>query len=320
MKISIIIPVYNVKNYINNCLKSLINQTYKDIEVILVDDGSNDGSELICDECCKKYNFFKVIHKINGGVSSARNEGLKYATGEYIIFVDSDDIISTDLCERIIKIATEYKPDVIQYDFCKFNKVNEALIFNKKISEEKIDCIIGIEEIYKSYFIDEKIKRELWAKAYKKELLKNLKFPEDRLAEDLATMYIILSKCNKIICINDHLYYYRVRNNSIMGSGSIKLYYDAMLAHYEIFEFIKDNQKYFKIAYTNYFNNLMKLYAKNVVERHDYETKNIEKRYDNIKFSNLKAKGKFIFILSKMNLKMTLKFVYNLFIKGGRKK
>lgn len=319
MKISIIIPVYNVKNYINNCLKSLINQTYKDIEVILVDDGSTDGTEFICDEYCKKYNFFKVIHKTNEGVSSARNEGLEYATGEYIIFIDSDDIVSPHLCEKIISIVVEEKPDIIQYDFCKFIDQNEMVQSNKK-EKNKVNYIIGCNEIYKSYFIDEKIKRELWAKAYKKELLKNLKFPEDRLAEDLATMYIILSKCNKIICINDHLYYYRVRNNSIMGSGSIKLYYDAMLAHYEIFEFIKNNQKYFKIAYTNYFNNLMKLYAKNVVERHDYETKNIKKRYDNIKFSNLKAKGKFIFILSKMNLKMTLKFVYNLFIKGGRKK
>lgn len=316
MKISIIIPVYNVRRYIKYCLDSLVNQTYKDYNVILVDDGSNDGSEKICDEYCQNHKNFKVVHKENGGVSSARNIGIGQADGDYIIFVDSDDIVSNKLCERIANIAIEQNIDVIQYEYLKFDREKEIKDYEKEVEEEITLCEVNkIDEIYKLYFIDEKIKRETWGKAYRREILKDLKFPEGRLAEDLATTYLILSKCNKIVYTNEKLYYYRIRRNSIMRSGNIKLYYDAMLSHFEIYEFIESKKKYANIAYTNYFNNLMKLYAKNNVEKCNYKNEDIIKRYKQIEYKKLEIKGKIIFIISKINLQYSLYLIYKIFVK-----
>ena len=320
MKISFIVPVYNVKDYIEDCLNSLINQTYKNIEIIIIDDGSTDGSEDICDKYCKKYEYITVIHKKNGGLSSARNEGLKYVNGEYIVFVDSDDFVSTILCERLIDIIRIENPDLIQYDFFKFLD-GEEIKFTNDIgltNNNNYYTLEGIENIYNHYFIDEKLKRESWTKAYKRSVLDNFSFPLGRLAEDLATTYKIISKCEKIVCIDDYLYFYRLRNNSIMGNGSIKLYYDAMLAHYDIYKFIENNPKYSKVAYTNYFNNLMKLYAKNIIENHNYQSEKIRNRYLNIKYDLLNFKGKLVYLFSKINNFAALKIIYNKFIKNGR--
>lgn len=315
VKISIVIPVYNVREYIEYCLESVVNQTYKNYDVILIDDGSDDGSEEICDEYCQKYKNFKVIHKSNGGISTARNEGIKYANGDYIIFVDSDDIVSNELCERISSIAIEQDPDVIQYEYLKFEEKIEIENYEKKYKNKTIlHRVDNIDEIYKLYFVDETITRETWGKAYKREILKKIRFPEGRLAEDLATTYLILSKCKRIVYTSEKLYYYRIRVNSIMRSRNIKLYYDAMLGHFEIFEFINNNPQYAHIAYTNYFNNLMKLYAKNEIEGHNYKSDNIIDRYRKIKYRKLRIRGKIIFIISKINLKYSLCLIYKLFL------
>lgn len=320
MKLSIIIPVYNVEKYLEECLKNIIIQINNNIQIVLVDDGSTDNSGKICDKYEEKYAQIKVIHKKNGGLSSARNEGLKYAEGEYIVFIDSDDVISKQLCGILLDVINKENPDIIEYNFEKFidGKFNER-ICKKKEKTKMYEKIIGIDNVFDAYFITKKIKRESWTKAYKKALFDNINFPIGRLAEDLATTYKVLAKSNKVVYINEILYFYRVRNNSIMGNGSIKLYYDAMLAHSEIYDFIKHRDKYSRIAYTNYFNNLMKLYSKNYIEQHKYKIKDIEKRYFNISFRKLNIKGKLVFILSKFNYRFTLNVIYNLLIKGGRK-
>ena len=120
LKYSIIVPIYNVEEYLEECIESLINQTYTNIEIVLVNDGTKDNSGKICEKYAKKDPRIKYIIKKNGGLSSARNEGLKHITGDYIIFVDSDDYVSTKLCEIINKIIVEEKADLIQYEFKKF--------------------------------------------------------------------------------------------------------------------------------------------------------------------------------------------------------
>ena len=119
IKISIIVPVYNVADYIRECLDSLVNQTYQNIEIILVDDGSTDLSGQICDEYAKKDRRIIVFHKTNGGLVSARKAGIRIATGEYVTYVDSDDWININAYEELVKIVIEYHPDIIAYDFIK---------------------------------------------------------------------------------------------------------------------------------------------------------------------------------------------------------
>lgn len=320
MRLSIIIPVYNVERYLNECLEDLIFQIRNDIEIILVDDGSTDCSGKICDEYSDKYSFITTIHKKNGGLSSARNEGIRIAKGEYLIFIDSDDRVSKKLFECVLECIDKEHPDIIEYDFDKFIDGKPMRFDDCDINMDvDIETIAGNENIYDAYFITRSIKRETWTKAYRSSLFKEIFFPVGRLAEDLATTYKILSKPSKITIVNRTLYYYRVRNNSIMGSGSIKLFYDAMLAHYEIYDFIKLNKKYVKIAYTNYFNNLMKLYAKNFYEKLEYKNDEILKRYNDIEIKKINFTGKFVLVISKINMNILLKLLYFRFIKTSRK-
>lgn len=313
MKFSIIVPIYNVERYLEECLKSLINQSYKNIEIILVNDGSTDNSETICQEYKLKDKRVKYIKKKNGGLSSARNEGLKCATGEYYLFVDSDDYVSTKLCEILNEIITKEKADLVQYEFQKFLDGEKAI--DKNNDKYLISNKFNSDNSYQNYLLSENIKREAWNKAYKKEIFKDIKFPEGRIAEDLATTYKIIKKANKIICINNELYFYRIRNNSIMGKGSMKLYYDAMLAHYEIYlDSIGRGKKFEKKAYSNYFNNLLKIYSKNEFEKENVYLKELKKRYYEIKYNQLNIKSKIIYLMSKINLIKTLKFVYKKYV------
>ena len=318
MKLSVIIPVYNVEKYLSDCLNSFITQLRcSDIEILLIDDGSIDGSGKICDVYANKYDIIEVFHKDNGGLSSARNFGLNYSTGDYIMFIDSDDAISYYLFENVLRLIEKENPDLIEYNFDSFfdgtdyNDDNICYIDDYMIIE-------GTNDIFDLYFA-EKIKRETWTKIYRKDLFENILFPVGRLAEDLATTYKLLNKCNKVIMINKNLYHYRIRGNSIMSNSSVKLYYDAMLAHYEIYDFVKNNDSYVEVSYTNYFNNLMKLYAKNDIEKLNYNTNEIIDKYNHIKIQYLNFTSKIVFILSKINLKITLTFLYLKFIKGGRK-
>ena len=144
-KISIIIPVYNVESYIRECLESLINQTYQNLEIILVDDGSTDSSGEICDIYCKKDKRIIVIHKANGGLVSARKAGLRIATGEYATYVDSDDWIDVNTYEELMHLAFKYNPDIIAFDFI------------KQYSDFKIEQIQSLQEGFydkKRFFLE----------------------------------------------------------------------------------------------------------------------------------------------------------------------
>lgn len=212
-KISIIIPIYNVEKYLKCCLDSVLDQTFKDFEVILVNDGSTDSCRQICEIYKNKDKRVKVINKENGGLSSARNSGINIARGKYITFIDSDDFIEKDMCKILYELSEFYKADI---SVCKSIDVSETgKIINYIKLDEKIKCfsnVKALEEIHKD------IRVCTWAKLYNRKLFNSLKFPEGKIHEDEFTTHILLYNSNKVVSINKAMYYYRKVNTSITNS------------------------------------------------------------------------------------------------------
>lgn len=213
--ISIIIPVYNTERYLEKCIESILSQSYKNLEIILINDGSTDTSALICDLLCNRDNRIKVIHKTNGGVSSARNEGLKYASGDYIGFVDSDDWINKDYFETLYNAITRYDADISICGYvsemdngsvAKSTAVSEAIVFNN-------------EEAIKAMFDGTIFMGHMCNKLYKKQTVKNIKFEKDiHMYEDLLFNVQTIIKSNKIVFIPSFGYHYVRHEESACNS------------------------------------------------------------------------------------------------------
>ena len=233
-KISVIVPIYNVEKYLSQCIDSIINQTYKNLEIILVNDGSPDKCGAICDEYSNKDERIKVIHKKNGGLSDARNAGLDIATGDFISFVDSDDWIDIDTYEIMMNNIIKYNADIavsnINYVYDEKSK--------PKYNEENIH-IFNREEAMNELIHDGLVQAVVWNKIYKKELLYNMKFKVGKLNEDEFFTYKICARAEKIVYIPNTLYQYRQRENSIMSTYSLKRL-DSVEALYERLNFIKN--------------------------------------------------------------------------------
>ena len=225
--ISIIVPVYNVEKYLKRCIESITNQTYKNIEIILVDDGSTDNSSKICDEYKNKDKRIKVIHKTNGGISSARNRGLDIAKGDYIGFVDSDDYISPNMYEILYKELINNKVDISSCDSIIF-KDNDIQF--KKIESYKKYIMNKLEAIETLIRNNNNVNPSAWNKLYKKKLFKNVRYPEGYVYEDILTTYLVIEKSNKLIHIKYPLYAYNNRSESIIHNkkNKIKTIYDQL--------------------------------------------------------------------------------------------
>lgn len=202
-KISIILPVYNVDEYLNQCLESLQKQTYKNIEVIMIDDGSKDKSGLICDNWQKKDKRFRVIHKKNEGLSKARNIGIKYASGKWIMFVDSDDWVTEDFCLDAIKTMNEENADICVFNFIMYWNDDKYV----KCNEFQKRCLDSERAIRK--LVCGELENYAWNKIYKKELFKGVKYPEGKLWEDIGTTYKLFLNANKVSFCEKYNYYYR---------------------------------------------------------------------------------------------------------------
>lgn len=235
--VSIIIPVYKVEKYLKECLESIVNQTYENLEIILVNDGSPDSCGKICDEYARKDARVRVIHKENGGLSSARNAGLDIANGEYISFVDSDDAVNEKFIEILYKMCIENNCDIAECDFMRFK--NEIVCSN--MTQNQIDIFSNRKMQNKLFICGESIKTVVvWNKLYKKYLFKDVRFPVGKIHEDEATTYKILYYCKANIATSIlQLYYYRESSNSIMG----KKYNTKRLDILEAYEIRKDFYK-----------------------------------------------------------------------------
>lgn len=213
-KISVIIPVYNVEKYIEKCLDSVISQTYKNIEIIIINDGTLDTSLEIAEKYAKIDNRIIILTKTNGGLSSARNFGLNYVSGDYIVFIDSDDWIEKNMLEKLIKTAHETDGDIIQFGFRTVLE-NGREIKKYTFKEESFN---SRKDILDGYFINEKINTVVWNKLYKKYIFNKIRMIEGRNNEDTMVMPEILNSVNKFINMSDCFYNYVQRDNTIMSS------------------------------------------------------------------------------------------------------
>lgn len=229
--ISIVVPIYNVDKYLNQCIDSLINQTYKNLEIILVNDGSVDNCPKICDEYAAKDNRVKVIHKVNGGISDARNKGIIASTGEYMMFVDSDDWIELDTCELLLENIKSNKSDISMCSYVReFNKKSlPKIIFNRDMVFDESEC----KNIYRRLFglTGEQLSNPenadsicpVWMKLYKSSLIKgnNILFKDIKnigTYEDGIFNIYVFKYVKKASFINKYLYHYRKTNEESITS------------------------------------------------------------------------------------------------------
>ncbi|MBQ1373191.1 glycosyltransferase family 2 protein [Candidatus Saccharibacteria bacterium] len=208
--ISVIIPVYNVEKYVGKCLDSVVRQKYENLDIVIIDDGATDGSGAICDEFAKKDKRVRVFHKENGGLSDARDFGIKKAKGEIIAFVDSDDFISEDYVSAMYDEMVKKNADVV---VCGYNMM-----------KPKREAISGEEATVKLLTEQENVDMVAWNKLYKKSLFidNNIWFPKAKKYEDTLTTYKILSKAEKVAYLDEALYCYTERGDSIMGTGKLE--------------------------------------------------------------------------------------------------
>ena len=209
-RISIIVPVYAVEAYLSECIDSLLNQTYKNLEIILVDDESPDQCGSICDKYAKQDSRIKVIHKSNGGAASARNAGIDAATGNYICFVDSDDIVSPKYVQNLYMAIQQHDADIAVCSFAQFTK-NKIHFF---VELEPVGCYSRCE--YLLQFLKHWSCSLLWNKIYRKEVIGSIRMEEGHRIDDEFFTYQIVLNARKIVVCDELLYQYRLRASSVM--------------------------------------------------------------------------------------------------------
>ena len=247
-KISIIVPVYNVEHYLHRCINSILNQTFKDYELILVNDGSTDLSSKICNDYAQNNKKIKVIHQDNGGAASARNSGMEIALGDYIAFVDGDDFIHTKMYEDLYNVAKENDSDIV---VCDFIKIKEDMDYKTegKLLNNNIFNYSNLEALEKLYSSTDQVGNNLTMvlpvnKIYKKNLFNTIKFVEGKICEDEFMAHRILYESKKISYIPKILYFYVQRSNSVMNSPYSIKRLDKVYALKDRVEFFKEiNQR-----------------------------------------------------------------------------
>lgn len=252
--ISIVVPLYNVEQYLQKCVDSLINQTYKNLEIILVDDGSPDNCPKICDEYAKQDIRIKVIHKENGGLSDARNAGMKVARGEYISFIDSDDWIKSEMIEDMYNRMIEDNSDLVSSGVI-WVDVDGTEIRTATVSE---NCVLNTEQAMKELINDGKLKQHVWNKLYKTDLIKNIPFDKGKYHEDVFWSYKVIGESKRISIEKNSYYFYVQRSESIMGEKYSAKRLDALDAMELRCEYMKEKfPKLYNNALTVYIGSCM---------------------------------------------------------------
>ena len=227
--LSVIVPVYKVEAYLRQCLDSIQKQTYRDLEILLVDDGSPDRSGEICEEYAQNDARFKVFHTSNQGLSAARNVGLRHAKGDFLSFVDSDDYLEIDMFEMMIKALEESGADV---SICNFwiDSPSESKIQQCDAGQFSRDDVLEA-------LLDEKINNNVWNKLYRRNLFEDVFFPEGINYEDIATLHKIIHKTKSVIVLSETYYHYRIRAESITKTYTAKNLLDYANVRLERYRF-----------------------------------------------------------------------------------
>lgn len=292
--VSIIVPVYDIEEYLVECIESILAQTWKHFEIILVDDGSTDSSGKMCDEYAEKYNCIFVIHKKNGGLSSARNAGIDVARGNYLAFIDSDDVVHPDYLRELVKIVEKENADLVACDFC----VGTSCQWGET-SEVKYD-IRRDEDVLERMNDNDVVVTVAWNKLYHAKFFKeyNLRYPEGKIHEDMFLTPQILHCTNKMVITNQKLYFYRQRKNSIMNSSfSIKQLDSLEAIEFRIALFTKWDKKELQLKeYESYIRKAKELYRKmKNGEEEEYEQ---EKKKIKMKMLNILKEKKVVYLLN----------------------
>lgn len=272
-KISIIIPVYKVQEYLPKCIESVLQQTYHNLEIILVDDGSPDNCGKICDAYARKDKRIHVIHKKNEGVAKARNTGIEYATGEYISFIDSDDWIAKNAYQVLYQGIKQYDAD------CAVGKCinvvdKKGTLRAVKKPAQPVRCETPTEAMKHVLLSGSAI----WNRLFKRRVFHTLRFPADRINDDEVTALHAYAECDKIVFLNQDTYYYRIRKNSITTSRfslrNVDCYYNSA----DNLAFIKQKKPELKeCAEYKYMKNMLYCYVHLKIMKRDHNTKRIIK-------------------------------------------
>ena len=259
--VSIIVPIYNVEKYLEKCILSLLSQTYKNIEILLIDDGSTDTSPLIVDQYAMKSNKIRVFHKANGGLSDARNYGIQHSKGQYLVFLDSDDWIQPKTIEILYNNLMHYNADVSEAQYVQVDDENSVINEdNKKVHLlNNIDASINLRNYHLNQIV-------AWNKMYKKECFSSIRFPVGKIHEDEFTTYKILYNANKIVVTEQALFYYRKTPNSIINREITRKRLDILDAYDEAINFYseKKEKKLLYLTLLNYLYILIDLNKKSI--------------------------------------------------------
>jgi glycosyltransferase involved in cell wall biosynthesis len=269
MKISVIIPVYNSSKYLDECLKSVLSQTYTDLEIIIVDDGSNDGSSEICDKYANIDKRIIVIHKSNEGVSKARNDALKLVSGDFVTFVDSDDTLDEDMYELLVDLIIKYKADIAHCGYKHIVGDEIRLVHNtQKVyiqnQEEALQCLVGGKLFVGS----------LWNKLYKASLIKDLQFRIDlKINEDILFNFEAFLKAKKIVFADYTKYNYiaHINSSACFTTSEEKNAYDSCIVNEYIYNALQKNSLN-DIAANRYLSSL-NVYYRNCLKNKNNKTK-----------------------------------------------
>lgn len=254
--VSVIVPIYNTEKYLDNCIESIINQSYKNLDIILVNDGSTDKSKSICEKWMKNDSRIRIINQENMGAAMAKNTGLDSVKGDLFVILDSDDILYEKNIEILYKYMKKVNADIIEgsytIDINEFNNVSIKYDDNKYIE------IFNTEDALKELIISRKFHQTPWNKIYKTDLLKNIRFPKGRYIDDEYWTYKLFANAETVASLDNITYYYRQHNSSTMGRNYSVRRLDAIDALYERYVFMKDKfPKLKNLAYKAFLNNCM---------------------------------------------------------------
>lgn len=208
--LSVIVPVYKVEDYLRECLNSIINQTYRELEIILVDDGSPDKCGEICEEYAKNDRRVKVFHKENGGLSDARNYGMAKCNGDFIMFVDSDDVLKNNCAETLMDMILRHEAEIAAGQFMRFT---DSVIWEESSNEE---WCFSPHDMLLEILYQRKATYSPWGKIYRREIFSGIEFPKGMYYEDAATVYKLVFRSTRIVATDKKLYGYRMRPGSIL--------------------------------------------------------------------------------------------------------
>lgn len=274
--ITVIVPVYKTERFLNRCVRSIVCQTYQNLEILLIDDGSPDQCPELCENWAEKDSRIKVIHQTNRGISAARNIGLENASGNYILMVDSDDYLYNRMIEVMYSYLLDENADLAICDFQKGMEESFEFIYNR---EHWYEVITGEIALYRIYEGNDKALQYIapWGKLYKKELFDNVKYPEGKIFEDIFVTHQLLYRCKKIVVIPQKLIYYFQSANSIMNKKFHAGKLDYLPALKQRIEFFKEHnlEKLQEIAYDEYLHALIWEYSRVNDLLHDKENKSL---------------------------------------------